>query len=262
MIKQKIPKKIWTYWHDKKLPLIVEKCIETWKICKDYKIIILNESNRTKYITRKIPKKYYDLKYNKRANWCRCAVIAENGGFWLDANIILIKPLKKWINHNVDFFGFRCPVKSCNNQIENWMFGAPAKSKLIKDWLEEYEKAIRIGDLEYCDYIKKNNIVNDKYHSMPYLFHQLCFMVIFKKYNNLKLHILSSYDTALAWHRNFDKENGKHHFDNSSDLYSLIIKNKQEMNSPVYKFMGFHRKSITTFIKNTNYCNQIQLLVS
>ena len=84
-------------------------------------------------------------------------------------------------------------MKSCPNQIENWMFGAPPKHPVIADWLEEYEKAIDLGDTIYCNYVKENNLVNSNYHSMPYLFHQLCFMVVLEcKYKNLNMQILSS----------------------------------------------------------------------
>lgn len=37
-----IPKKIWTYWNDDKMPELIIKCIDTWKNeNKDYEITIL-----------------------------------------------------------------------------------------------------------------------------------------------------------------------------------------------------------------------------
>ena len=46
-----IPKRIWTFWNSKKLPITVENCIKTWKFMNpDYEIIILNTKNVNKWI--------------------------------------------------------------------------------------------------------------------------------------------------------------------------------------------------------------------
>ena len=100
-----IPKKIWSYWNSDKQPELVLKCIETWNICSDYQIVVLNDNNFHKYITRSQVIEKYD-KIAFKSDWIRTAIIYEHGGFWLDASIILNNSLREWINHDVDFFGF------------------------------------------------------------------------------------------------------------------------------------------------------------
>ena len=65
------------------------------------------------------------------------------------------------------------------------MFGAPKNSILIKKWLDEYEKAIKMGDQLYCSYVKEKNLVKTNYTGMPYLFHQLSLLVVLESYLGL-----------------------------------------------------------------------------
>jgi mannosyltransferase OCH1-like enzyme len=45
-INTSIPKKIWTYWDNDRLPEIIEKCINTWKKHNpNYEIIVLSKQN-------------------------------------------------------------------------------------------------------------------------------------------------------------------------------------------------------------------------
>ena len=64
------------------------------------------------------------------------------------------------------------------------MFGAPKKSFLIKKWLDEYEKAIKMGCQLYCSNVKENNLVKTNYGGMPYLFHQLSLLVVLERYKD------------------------------------------------------------------------------
>ena len=242
-----IPKKIWTYWHeDINKNELVKKCIENWNICNDYQIVVLNDNNINEYISRSQVIETFD-RIQIKSDWIRTAIIYEHGGFWLDASIVLNNSLEEWINHNVDFFGFY--TLNDSKQIENWMFGAPKNSILIKKWLDEYEKAIKMGDQLYCSYVKEKNLVKTNYTGMPYLFHQLSLLVVLESYKDafpFSFEILQAKDNAYSWLGTGKTKNG--YFDNSGDLYNLFIK-EDTFNSPLYKITGHHRKSINKFLK-------------
>ena len=136
-----IPKKIWTYWHeDINKNELVKKCIENWNICNDYQIVVLNDNNINEYISRSQVIETFD-RIQIKSDWIRTAIIYEHGGFWLDASIVLNNSLEEWINHNVDFFGFY--TLNDSKQIENWMFGAPKNSILIKKFCMQRQYSVQ-----------------------------------------------------------------------------------------------------------------------
>jgi mannosyltransferase OCH1-like enzyme len=84
-------------------PLIVERCIHSWKTyCPDYEIIEWNEFN-----SRQFSNKYYRqaLRKNKfafAADYIRICVLEKYGGVYLDTDMILIKKIDHLLNY--DFF--------------------------------------------------------------------------------------------------------------------------------------------------------------
>jgi hypothetical protein len=116
---------IFTYWEGKRTPYI-ELCFEIMK--KRYPDIVrLNKNNIEEYI--EIPKEYYKIKaVNHRVDWLKASLIYKYGGWWLDADTIILKPLKVLRD---EYFG--CPG----------MFYAPKGDPSVKKWIDHMEDLIK-----------------------------------------------------------------------------------------------------------------------
>ena len=110
-----------------------------FKYLPDFK----NKTRRPKFIDS--PARYADV--------VRIALIAEYGGWWLDATIFAYTSVETLVGNrpNADFVGYyidnfrvdpRYPV------IENWMFGAPLKSNFARLWKDEFFSIDRKGGVD------------------------------------------------------------------------------------------------------------------
>ena len=166
---RKIPKVIWTYWDDKKIPPIIQECIDTWKYHNpDYKINILNKHNYKKYIKVDV----YDMKHCRgssirASDFIRLFVIEKHGGIWMDASIVCFASFA-YLDHedlrHKDFVGFKIPnfMTDCRFPvIENWSFAAVPKSKFMTRWLAECLNMHKFESLQaYVDDARDNKKVD------------------------------------------------------------------------------------------------------
>lgn len=200
-----IPKTIYTYWHDHdNIPLVVTKCIDTWRIHNpDYKIIVLNiekvkEMCDVDLTTLNIPVEF-PARY---ADFARLLVIAKYGGLWLDSTIICTKPFT-WVHDiirkdKVDFIGYKSPQTTSLvfPVIENWFFAAPPNSIFVQDWLNEATKTRSFPtEGEYVEYVKAKTDVDLQGIDvmLPYLIMHLCNLVIqHRNKDSYNLHIMDS----------------------------------------------------------------------
>ena len=198
--KSKIPKTIWTYWHDiTNIPPVVKACIESWKKHNsDYKITILNNNLVKKLCNVDIDKLNIPKAFNARyADYARLLVLHKYGGIWMDSTIICTESLK-WVDDlqnktSAELIGYIAPSTSkIEHPIpENWFFACIPKSKFVKDWLNEAlfmnsfpsenEYINHVGDL------KKYNAENLK-DLLPYLIMHLCASIVLHRYPT-KYHI-------------------------------------------------------------------------
>ena len=130
-----IPKKIHYCWFGgKELPELAKKCIASWqKYCPDYELVRWDEGN-------------FDLDQFPYARWChdngkwaflsdyvRLAVVAEQGGIYLDTDVELVKSLDALLVYDA-FFGFE------NESVVNTGqgFGAVAQHATVEAMLAQY----------------------------------------------------------------------------------------------------------------------------
>ena len=120
--------KFFTYWEGKKTPYI-ELCYETMKRhIPD--IIRLDENTAGYYVD--LPPEYYRIKeINHRVDYLKAKLIHKYGGFWLDADTIVMKPLTEDLYYQKEYVG--CPG----------FFGAPKGSKELERWIEHMDVVIR-----------------------------------------------------------------------------------------------------------------------
>lgn len=134
-----IPKIIHYCWFSgKKMPYELEKCIDSWKeMCPDYEIIRWDENNYD------ITKNDYMLGACKKEKWgfipdyARLEILYENGGFYFDTDVKIIKNLE----------GLRYQRAFCGRErVGHVNFGGGSgceKHNLIVKELMEYRKNVK-----------------------------------------------------------------------------------------------------------------------
>lgn len=256
--KVRIPKKIWTYWHDKNnIPDIVMKCIDTWRSeNSDYEITILDNEKIKSLCNFDISKlNIVDIFHARQADIARLLIIQKYGGIWIDASIICTKSLK-WIHdlqqkNNFEFVGYTSP-QSTNNKypiIENWFFAAPPKSQFVTDWLSEsiYMTTFS-GEQAYIDHIKNttDTDIQNLPDLLPYLVIHLCAAVVQQRQKSTtkkyKMYLIRGTRGPLKYLN--DNE-----WDTHKALESLCFSN-----TPLIKLIGGGRKYIEDNLFNLK-CN-------
>jgi hypothetical protein len=165
-----MPKIIWTYWDNiTTLPESAKLCMQSWKKYNpDYEIILLTKQNYSKYVN--IPhdivnhQNFNDTK-QRFADLVRIYVIAERGGVWLDATILLTEPLH-WLFHRpAEYSGFYIEKFTRTTPvIENWFFAAKHNSKFVKLWRDEFSKLANYKTIN--DYLLSRNNIGVKFHGI------------------------------------------------------------------------------------------------
>jgi hypothetical protein len=237
-----IPKVIYCFWDNVTIPKLIRVCINSWKIHNPmHKIVVMNEKNFLNYTSRQLPAKFSELKIQKKANWIRTAVLSENGGIWIDASMLMTKPLDFWLyTDNADFIGVKNGIR-----IENWFFAAPKDTRILNDWIVEYEKAIDEGAENYVKRVGPNN----KWTEDAYLYHQLCLLNVIKNSNSE--FTIRLYDTEVAfsklltdkWYDDF-KASALDLGKNDSNYWKYGI-------PPMYKIVGLNRKQAVQAVNGT-----------
>lgn len=132
-----IPKIINYCWFGgSKLPSYVEKCIETWqKYCPEYEIVRWDESNFDINMFEYTKEAYELGKYAFVSDVARLYIIANNGGFYLDTDVELIKSLDSLRNYDA-YMG----IESGKNNISTGLgFGAVKNHPLVIENLNAYK---------------------------------------------------------------------------------------------------------------------------
>jgi len=131
-----IPKIIHYCWFgDKPLPLIFEKCYDSWqKHCFDFEIIFWNEKNVDIGADDFLSYAYENGKFAFLTDYFRLKLIYEQGGIYLDIDVELLRPIDELLFNSM-FLSFSDTrfINTGNG------FGAVKGHKLIKKMLENYQ---------------------------------------------------------------------------------------------------------------------------
>lgn len=213
---QKIPSIIWTYWHELPAPPLVELCQDNWRrMAPDHEIRALNKSNFLNWISADaIPDYFYHLPPYRQADWLRLQLLAEYGGVWIDASIILTQNLQ-WIctaqeQYKSEYVGFyiqlftKYPTKPI---IENWFMAAVPNSAFIKDLAQEFNRAIAMGEAAYLAELTQQGRFDDtiqliapkKLHTYL-IMHVAASALLDKDIEKYRLALFRAEDTAFAFH--------------------------------------------------------------
>ena len=131
-----IPKIIHYCWFGgNSMPDEYKKYIDSWrKFCPDYEIKEWNESNYDMSKNKYMFDAYNEKKWGFVPDYARFDIIYEHGGFYLDTDVELLKPLDELL-HNKAYLGFE------NDTFVNGGigFGAEKGNRTIKDLRDMYD---------------------------------------------------------------------------------------------------------------------------
>ncbi len=133
-----IPKVIHYCWFGgKQLPLLAEKCIESWKKnLSEYKIVCWNEDNFDLDSCKYVKEAYKAEAWAFVSDYARLKVVYDNGGIYLDTDVEVLRPYDDLLNKNC----FLCSETS-GYVATGLGFGAEKGSMIIGEMLDQYEQS-------------------------------------------------------------------------------------------------------------------------
>lgn len=141
-----IPKKIHYCWFGRNpKPKLAEKCIASWKkYCPDYEIIEWNEDNFNLDYNGYTRYCYHNKKWAFLSDFVRLVVVAEQGGFYFDTDVELLKSPEQLLGYGA-FYGFEN-----NEHIATGLgFGAEKGHPTLQAMLAQYDALTVNGDGSY-----------------------------------------------------------------------------------------------------------------
>ncbi len=184
---------LWSYWHSvTDIPLCVKLAFHTWrKHHPTYHICILNENCLSHYLDRKtLPPNYYKLGHAHKADVIRLSVLEKYGGYWLDASLLLHRPLhEQWNLEQFDVSGYYIDGFTTNvhkKVFENWFIAAPKNSPLISAWKREFFFAIQCPN--YADHLLSKGVDVQKIDSIEYLRMHCAYLKILHEVDTYRIH--------------------------------------------------------------------------
>lgn len=170
-----IPKIIWCYW-DNNTPDVVQNMVEkNRKVLYDWDIRFLTNDTLGNYIKdNEFPKEYNTLGPQHKADYIRLLLLKKYGGCWVDASTsiqdrdfieyLYNKSIKNKYELTACYLDGEINkdtqrrLNTPNLFIENWFILVPKDSRIMRLWYEEFDKAVKIGFMEYKKKIFEDDV--------------------------------------------------------------------------------------------------------
>lgn len=251
VIQNQIPKIIWTYWDDEKLPVFVSNCVKTFTDQNPgYQVFILNRNTISNYLGTLPTELEFSLIH--KTDYIRLALLSKFGGIYIDAATVLTESVD-WIldlqsKHQVEFVGFYNPT-FMNSEIpfvESWFLASVENSKFMNDWFSEFKNPIFSNNFK--DYYKADDDYSVLKQNLPKGFegYLIIHLSAQKILNTLNYNILAidCIDEALFYrYATSPIEDGAQYGD-----FLLAGKSPKKI-SKIIKFTGGDRKAIDHYLK-------------
>jgi hypothetical protein len=243
-------KHIFIYWNSGFLnaPLVVKKCLLSWKIYNpNWKIIELDDSNLNQYINIELVITNISSKTITKTSYSdiiRIFLLKKYGGIWCDATVFCVKSLDEWLSDNIisGFFAFE---QKCDRILSSWFLYSDYNNYIIDKWYDNVIQYINnvnntdnIGLHHDCITIyewNKNKYSYGHYFWFHYLFGDLYNNdLLFKKMYDNTTKISASEPQYLQSLNllNDIKDDALNHINNKkSPLYKLTYKYKDNNNN-------------------------------
>ncbi|WFP96568.1 capsular polysaccharide synthesis protein [Acinetobacter sp. ANC 7201] len=201
-----IPKKIWVYWHEKKLPKVIEICVERIKrLNPDYEFFLLNDGNLNDFVEGLNDFEF--LKVQHKSDYIRLFLLENYGGVWMDASILTFSSIdvftKALEENHAGFFAFFNEKRTTDFEypiIESWFVAAEKNNTFIHSWFNDFKYALKIGPEIYINSIYDKDVFhNIDTDERVYLIVYICAQVALRKYDGSYV-LWSCDDTAFYYH--------------------------------------------------------------
>ena len=162
-----LPKVVWTHWDSDNPPEHVTKNIERMrKMLPDWQVnFITTEKFLNSINQEEIPPGFGTLRVEHQADWIRLKLLKKHGGCWIDSGIILNQSInnlyRDCASQRADLLVFKILGTQTNPKYpiaENWFIMAPPQSPMVSVWLDEYERAIKMGFKRYKDRLREEGV--------------------------------------------------------------------------------------------------------
>ena len=162
-----LPKIVWTHWDSDNPPEAVKKTVERMRLMlPDWQVnFITTEKFMSSINQEEIPPGFQTLRVEHQADWIRLKLLKMYGGCWIDSGIILNQSInnlyRDCVTSKADLLTFKILGTQTNPKYpiaENWFLMAPPASPMVSVWLEEYERAIRLGFKRYKNRLKDEGV--------------------------------------------------------------------------------------------------------
>lgn len=138
----------------------IKRCMATWpKHLKDYEIIEWNEQNFDINSNPFVKAAYEARKWAYVSDYIRAKVIYEQGGIYLDTDVLILDNFDKFLDHRA-FVGFENPDYPFTA-----VFGAEKGHPFVKEMLDYYDKLDCYSfDFKNNNTISVSDILINKYN--------------------------------------------------------------------------------------------------
>lgn len=250
-----IPRIIWAYWHTREQPLVVERCLHSWRqLNPGFAVNMVSAETLFEFVSRdELPQGFAALTPARQSDWLRLYLLRRYGGIWLDASIVLTRSLDWMIDQQTrrqaHFLGFyldrytqrpECPV------IDSWCLSAPPDSAFVRDWYAEFtEQALTLGDQAYLLQLRSEGIsesVLQNIASPDYMVIHVCAQRVLHRGGAYRLSLIRAEDSAYFYQ-------AKGRWKRPLLFLSLLIFKRPLRPPALIKLRGGERRKLETWLR-------------
>jgi len=153
------------FWHEdvEKAPIIVQKCLESWKYYNPtWNIVIMDLTNYSNYID---VIHMDNIEITKFTDVLRLFLLERNGGLWADATCFCNCPLDDWLPNHISqgFFVFD-NLTRLGKKSSNWLMYSEPNHYMIRMWKNAMLRTYKENPVRF----------HETYFMMHNLFDELC----------------------------------------------------------------------------------------
>lgn len=251
-----IPKKIWIYWNNYPIDSpTVEICLaEIKRLHPDYTMVVVHQETLSKYLPN-FPLEILKKSPALSSDLIRLKLLAEHGGFYLDASTLLSENLD-WVgalqqqdgSEAVLYYTDENTISKQHPMLESSFIGAIQGSRFIKEWLTEFEKCL--AEHSSIEYMKKfGNFDIAKFPlDLDYYPVYLTAQVLMRKDQNFRLSIIRAEDDFFLYSIGIRKKWGE------VEMAEILLLNKTPDPKPkTVKLIRYARRRLDFYIKRGMY---------
>ena len=150
--REDIPRVIWTYWQTAPVPPFIQACLDNWRrFAPDHEVRLLDRSNVAQWLPA-LRVDFDEMPAYRQADWLRIQLLAQHGGIWMDASMLLSRDLA-WLHETrrrraADYIGFYIDRYTTRPElpiVENWMMASVPGGLFVTALAPAFDRALDDG---------------------------------------------------------------------------------------------------------------------